>query len=69
MENEFEKLLKIYIFEANETKIIRQKFKDGSFLNNENKYIMDDLFDDKKIKEESVPYKKPRIGKNYQADV
>ena len=35
MENEFEKILKIYIFEAKETKIIRQKFKDGSFLNNE----------------------------------
>lgn len=69
MDSEFEKLLKIYIFEAKETKIIRQKFKDGSFLNKENKYIMDDLFDDTKIKEESVPYKKPRIGDNYQADV
>ena len=29
----------------------------------ENKYLMDDLFDDTKIKEESVPYKKTRIGK------
>lgn len=69
MDNEFEKLLKIFIFEAKETKVIRQKFKDGSFLNKENKYIMDDLFDDTKIKEESVPYKKPRIGENYQAEI
>ena len=36
---------------------------------NENKYIMDDLFDDTKIKEESVPYKKTRIGKMYQVDI
>ena len=68
-ESEFEKLLKIYQYEAKETKIVRQKYKDGSFLNKENKYLMDDLFDDTKIKEESVAYKKTRIGKMYQVDI
>ena len=64
-----EKLIKIYMHDAKETKIIRQKLKEGTFFNKENKNLVDDLFDDSKIEEEKVIYKRPRIGKMYQVDI
>ena len=64
-----EKLIKIYMHDAKETKIIRQKLKEGTFFNKENKHLVDDLFDDSKIEEEKVIYKRPRIGKMYQVDI
>tara|TARA_B100001175_G_C19421502_1_gene596330 strand:+ start:943 stop:1194 length:252 start_codon:yes stop_codon:yes gene_type:complete len=66
---EFEKLIKIYVYDAKETKILRRKFKNSLFFNKKNQNLIDDLFDDSKIEEEKVKYKNPRIGKLYQADI
>ena len=66
---EFEELIKIYVHDAKETKILRRKFRNGTFFNKENQNLIDDLFDDSKIEEEKVKYRCPRIGKMYQADI
>ncbi len=66
---EFEELIKIYVHDAKETKILRRKFRNGTFFNKENQNLIDDLFDDSKIEEEKVKYRNPRIGKMYQADI
>ena len=66
---EFEELIKIYVHDAKETKMLRRKFKNGTFFNKENQNLIDDLFDDSKIEEEKVKYRTPRIGKMYQADI
>ena len=66
---EFEELIKIYVYDAKETKLLRRKFKNGTFFNKENQNLIDDLFDDSKIEEEKVKYRNPRIGKMYQADI
>ena len=66
---EFEELIKIYVHDAKETKMLRRKFRNGTLFNKENQDLIDDLFDDSKIEEEKVKYRPPRIGKLYQADI
>ena len=59
--------LDLYIYNAIETKQFRQKMKEDKLKISE---IMKEIDEDHiKIKEEKCPRKKPRIGKNYQAEI
>ena len=42
---EFEELIKIYVHDAKETKMLRRKFRNGTFFNKENQNLIDDLFE------------------------
>jgi hypothetical protein len=52
---------------AEETRVIRAKFRNGTFFDKENQFYIDDLFDESKLPEEKCPRKHIRIGPEYQA--
>lgn len=59
--------LDFYIYDAMRTKEFRQKMKEGKLTIAE---IMKEIDDDHiEIHEDKCPRKKPRIGKQYQAEI